>query len=461
MRIGVVTTSYPRQEDDPAGTFVAEHVAWLCRRGHEVDVVCAADAARAHEPWQPGVSITPVPAPAGLFYAGGAPEAFDRMFGHAFGHAFGRMFGHAFSRASSYAAGTAPAVDSGMWGPAPADTAGDTVGFWHMARFSAGAMRFSAALTAAVARRARQWDCIFAHWLLPSAAAAALVPTRTPLVAIAHSGDVHLCRRLGLIAPLAALLARRNTSIAFVSHDLRQAFLAGVRSPSVRSRLGQTSMISPMGVDTARFRAIRAKRMERASRAGSHEPMTVLFMGRLVPIKGVDTLLGAMRLLERHHAGPSADPWRLVIAGDGPARPALEQRARTLAVPVMFEGEVRGAERDRLLVEADVLVVPSTPVALQRREGMPVTVFEAMAAGVPVIASRTGGLSELPASTAVLVPPGDEAALAGAIRHCHEDRAARAHQIDAALAHVERLDWQHVGARLFDCLGLSTAPITS
>jgi glycosyltransferase involved in cell wall biosynthesis len=110
---------------------------------------------------------------------------------------------------------------------------------------------------------------------------------------------------------------------------------------------------------------------------------------------------------------------------------------------------VRGAARDRLLAEADVLALPSLPVAGGRSEGAPVTALEAMAAGVPVVAARTGGLSELPAETALLVPPGDAAALAQALARCLTDPALRVRQVHAASRWVAQHDWSEVGAKLW------------
>lgn len=390
MRIGVVTTSYPRAHDDAAGCFVASHVDWLRRRGHEVEVICAADA-RPHQPWQPGVSVSPVPASPGLFYAGGAPDALART----------------------------PAA---LW----------------------GAARFAAALSARVARRAHRWELCVAHWLVPSAVAAALAPSRARLLAIAHSGDVHLAHRLGLMSPLALLLATRRARLVFVNHALRARFLAGARPGPVHRYLERASMVSPMGVDVARFRALKS------ATAVPGQPPTVLFLVRLVPIKGAAVLALAARFLP-------ADT-RVIIAGDGPERPALERAvaAATSGIGgqpgsharIELAGEVRGGERDRLLAAADVLVVPSVPVEAGRSEGAPVTVLEAMAAGVPVVASCTGGLAALPGTAVTLVRPGDPAELAAAIIRCAAAGPYRQRQVATARRLVESLDWERVGSAL-------------
>ncbi len=401
MRVGLITTSYPRVADDPAGSFVAGHVDWLLRAGHSVEVLCAGAGPRrgSHQVWQPGVELVEVPAPPGLFYDGGAPERLD-----------------------------ASAVRGGL-----------------------DAARFSRALWLAARRRARSWDAAFAHWLVPCAAALAMAaPPRLPWVAIAHSGDVHLLRRLGLTTPLALALERRAAGLAFVSADVRERFSGGVWPLRLRRRLQARAQVTPMGVDVARLRAAAAGDLDLDEiDAGAERAPLVLFLGRLVAVKGVDVLIDAICQL------PAAlGPVRVVIAGAGPLREALEARAARAPAPVSVEliGEVRGRARDALLARADLLVMPSVAVAGGRREGMPVTVLEAMAAGVPAIVSRVGGLAELPGAIVRHVEPGDPAALARELTRCLRDPGARQRQAATAAGWVERYDWGLVGARLWSLL---------
>ena len=131
----------------------------------------------------------------------------------------------------------------------------------------------------------------------------------------------------------------------------------------------------------------------------------VVFAGRLSHEKGVDLLIEAVRL----HNGLVVD-----IAGEGPARPELEQLAaeRGVAARVRFHGRLGKDELHRLFAGAAVLAVPS-----RWYENMPLTVLEGFAAGLPVVASDLGGLPELiePAVDGLVVPPNDPAALADAL----------------------------------------------
>lgn len=129
------------------------------------------------------------------------------------------------------------------------------------------------------------------------------------------------------------------------------------------------------------------------------------WVGRLTPEKGPDVFIEALARPELRTSGVSAS-----VIGDGPLRGRLEARATELGIPrsVRWHGAVPGAAR--LFRAFDVLVLSS------RTEGTPVVVLEALAAGVPVVASAVGGVPDAVAGArARLVPPDDPRALAQAL----------------------------------------------
>lgn len=133
----------------------------------------------------------------------------------------------------------------------------------------------------------------------------------------------------------------------------------------------------------------------------------VLSAGRLHPVKGHDLLVAAFRCVV--DAVPEA---RLVIAGEGHFRHTLEEQIRTFDIggSVDLAGHQTALEVREWMARARVYVLPS------RSEGMPLSLLEAMAAGVPIIAARVGGVPEvLTAGTGILVEPEDPAALGEAI----------------------------------------------
>jgi glycosyltransferase involved in cell wall biosynthesis len=368
VKLGIVTTSYPRFAGDPAGSFVAGHAAALRALGHDVEVVAAGarhargDASRDDAPGDrfPVLRL----GGAQLFDQGGAPDALER---------------------APLGAGARAAV-------------------------------FAVRMTAAVAVRARRWDAIIAHWLVPSAIAA--LPSARPLVAIAHGGDVFTLRRLHLLGPALHALHRRGARLVFVSEHLRA--IARDAAPALAAWL-DGAIVQPMGIELARFAAL--------DRAPSDPPI-VLAAARLVPIKGIDVAIAAMRHVQRGA--------RLVVAGDGPERARLTAAARAHT----FLGQVTTVRRDELLRTASVVVVPSRRLPSGRVEGTPLIALEALAAGVPVIASAIGGLLDIPGVR--LVPPEDPYELARAIDHVLADPPSP----EALRAGVAGLDWREVAPHL-------------
>lgn len=138
----------------------------------------------------------------------------------------------------------------------------------------------------------------------------------------------------------------------------------------------------------------------RAARADDRQPGRLLFLGRLGQRKGTYDLLAALEQCEQ------ASLW---LCGDGEID-ACKERVRTLGIEerVQFLGWVRGDDKARLLREASVYVLPSY------REGLPMSVLEAMAAGLPVVSTRIGGIPEAVTDgvEGYLIDAGDTLALA-------------------------------------------------
>ncbi len=139
--------------------------------------------------------------------------------------------------------------------------------------------------------------------------------------------------------------------------------------------------------------------------AGDRDGRTILYVGRLSPEKGLDLLLRACALLtERRDI-------RLLLLGDGPCREEYERLVRELGVAeqVLFLGHQ--SDVDSFYRRADMLILPS------RTEGLPMTLLEAMSRGVPIIATRVGGMPDLirDGETGILVSPEDPVALKDAI----------------------------------------------
>ena len=193
------------------------------------------------------------------------------------------------------------------------------------------------------------------------------------------------------------------------------------RYPTVRGRVH----VIPNGVDPGRFAVDREP--SRPSRAGN---FTVGFVGTLKPWHGLPVLIEAFARL--HRRAPNT---RLLIVRDGPERASLtaDLSARGLVDAVHLTGAVAASEIPRLLASLDVAVAPYPNQP--RFYFSPLKVYEYMAAGLPVVASRIGQLTELVQDgvNGLLSPPGDPVALAAEI-----DRLRRAPELRTRLGKAAR-----------------------
>ena len=185
-------------------------------------------------------------------------------------------------------------------------------------------------------------------------------------------------------------------------------------SPSVIRHLHERAAIPPDrlrlvpgGVDVDAIRS--AIPLDRVSLGVTDDEVLLLWVGRMDPIKGLDTLVGAVDRLRREM------PIKLLLAGDGDQRRHVEAdiARRSLEKHVTLLGQ-----RDdvyRLMKTADLFVFPS------RTEGLPHVFLEAMAASLPVVTTDVPGCRDLitDGETGRLVPPDDPAALASAILNTH------------------------------------------
>jgi glycosyltransferase involved in cell wall biosynthesis len=277
--------------------------------------------------------------------------------------------------------------------------------------------------------RHRSYDVIHVHWPLPLALLGWAAQRRdTPAIVTTFYGAE---LRLGF-RRFIAWAARRSARVVAISSYTAAALRQMVTVP----------------IEVIPYAAA----LPSSSSAPAHtaDGATVLFVGRLVERKGVIHLIEALGTMQdRPHT-------RLVIVGDGPERPRLEARARQLGLSerVVFRGRVSDAELRRAYEGADVFVLPSVLDSRGDTEGLGVVLLEAMNYGVPVVASRIGGIVDIVTDneTGVLVPPGDSGALGGALQALLAD-PARARSLGEAGRRrlTERFSWDAIVAR-YDAL---------
>lgn len=256
-------------------------------------------------------------------------------------------------------------------------------------------------------RRARP-NLVHLHFPNPMAAVALLLSRLpVPVVVSWHSDVVRQRRAAAAFAPLLSRLLRRSSAIIVGS----EAYIQG---SAVLNENRQLCRVIPYGIrasdldnpDPARVAELRKR----------HGDRIVLAAGRLIYYKGFEFLVRAMAEVAA----------KLLIAGDGPLKGALEAEAGRLGISdrVAFLGRLDDVELKSCYHACDVFVLPST----ERSESFGIVQLEAMACGKPVINTRIDSAVphvSLDGVTGLTVPPADAAALSGAISTLLADAARR------------------------------------
>ena len=399
--IGFVTTSFPRKDGDAAGSFVMDMARAFARRGHAIDVVVPEstdfDEWKDAPDWLEGIKVFPAR------YA--CPRSAQKLF---------------------FGAGAPDNLSNSPW----------LIGLAPIA---------IAAMLAKAAIRSVGWDAVVSHWVAPSALVAGLsVRNRVKHLAVAHSSEVRALAGIpgGNIAAKAAV--RLSDHLGFVSHGLMDEFLELLDSGSRRIASEKSSVVE-MGVFPEAL--VPARNRNEIRKELGLSGFSVLFLGRLVPIKGVEVLIDAVQKL---------GACRLVIAGDGPLRTPLEKRAAEQGVEAVFLGSVDSNRRAELLAACDAVAVPSLALSDGRKEGLPVVLIEALHAGKPVVASATGAMEELVSDgvNGLLVRPGDAGAVAKALRSIRNDQQLCLAFSRSARESVAHREWPKLISRYEAILGV-------
>jgi len=349
MRVGLVTTGFPRFTGDHTGAFLLTLARGLVAHGHEVRVLAPEPAEHRQPPRWPGIQAKWIP------YA--RPRAVQRTF---------------------YGAGAPDNLRN------------------HPLRW-AGAASFSASLRVTAERALEDCDALVSSWCIPSGWVASTVADGRDHLCICHATDVRWLDKTPGGGALARRIAAGASAFWFLGRADRDRFfeIAGLAPRAATAHVGPM-LVGPPPPETATRQELR--------RSLGLDGFTLLFLGRLVPVKGVDRLL--------HAAASLSEPVHVRIAGDGPERERLAELAKRLRVDATFEGWVRGARKEALLRACDAIVVPS-----RSGDGLPTVLFEARSRMLPIVATRVGSIPEALGSDdrVRLVPPEDRMALCRAI----------------------------------------------
>ncbi|MGB9496749.1 MAG: glycosyltransferase [Dissulfuribacterales bacterium] len=255
---------------------------------------------------------------------------------------------------------------------------------------------FLAGMGLSLIRLARQHDIIHAHWSICGALAVLTQPIhQRPVITTLRGSDVNHAKKSQIFNLLHKKAMQKSIFMVGVSHAIATELRR--QHPGLSNKI----RFVPNGVDDA-FYTLPAGRDHFAS-----SPLRLLFIGSLIPLKGLDVLLKALARIN------SLSSWTLTVVGDGPEGDHLRSLLTDLKIDknIRFLGSISPDGIPQLMNDHHLLILPS------HREGRPNVVLEAMAAALPVLATDIEGTRELVqhGKTGWLVPPGDVDALSGAL----------------------------------------------
>jgi glycosyltransferase involved in cell wall biosynthesis len=270
-----------------------------------------------------------------------------------------------------------------------------------------------AALTWRAVRLARSFDLVHAHWLYP-AGIAGLVTAKArsiPLVVTSHGGDLNLARTSSVLTLLSRQISRASNKCIGVSHNLCEQFLSfGVPSKDVT--------FIPYGVDIDNDSALSASdHIPEFKAFRGYSGFRILYIGSLNERKSVETLVDACDQLKKGSRNIMC-----VVIGSGPTKEVLQNKVRENSLKgIVFMDPIAPSCVSSWMSAADVLILPSVS------EGRPVVVLEAMAMGLPVIATDIPGTRELVQNlkTGLLFEPGNTKQLVQSVEKLIEDETLR------------------------------------
>lgn len=316
---------------------------------------------------------------------------------------------------------------------------------WTLLRSNWGSLRYFLAALAIIPKSAlfaqrmtaENIEHIHAHFASHPAAAAFFIHRLTgiPYSFTAHGSDIHRDKRM-----LAEKVAEASFVVPISSFNRDVILKACGFDKAAEKKM----VIIHCGVDSDYFQPQPCEN----GRYAEGKRLAIVCVGTLHEVKGQTHLLEACRQLKERGI-----PFDCCFIGGGPDEEKLKKQVEESGMTenVHFLGRRPRNEIAQLLQTADVLVAPSVPSQDGRREGIPVVLMEAMACGLPVIASRLSGIPELvqDGRSGILTPPGDAGAVANALVHLYCDPETRQEMgREGRRVILERFDLRSNAARL-------------
>lgn len=275
-----------------------------------------------------------------------------------------------------------------------------------------------------------QFDLVHAHWIIPQGIVQSFF--KKPYIVTGHGGDVTSLNK-GILRRLKKRSLKKAGYITVVSNHLKSEVLKLYDTNDV-------DVIS-MGCKTENF----GKQFAVPNYFHQGDKKVVLFVGRLAEKKGVTYMIEAMKQI---------DNAKLVIVGDGPLREQLEEQAKEQGDKITFLGSKTHDQLKVIYASADIFAAPSITAKDGDMEGVPTAIMEAMASGLPVVASASGGISELieDSRNGVLVKEKDVIGIKHSINKLLRDSQMYRNISEQALITAKQHDYRNLGKKYADIL---------
>jgi glycosyltransferase involved in cell wall biosynthesis len=291
-------------------------------------------------------------------------------------------------------------------------------------------------------------DCIQTHWIVPNGLIGAIF---SHYFKISHVLTEHGAGLIGL-----QKIPLKNSILTFILNNTQEITVVSTKiSDDLMQRIKKIRLprvpritIIPMGVPQEKYQSSEFHSDKKKIGSGL---ISILFIGRIAEKKGLVYLLDAVPDVVREY--PNI---KILVCGDGPERVSCEKKCTDLQIGkyVVFEGRISEQKKIDYLREADILVIPSIVAADGDTEGVPVVLLEGLAAGKTIIASRVGGIPDIIRNdfNGVLVNERNSEQISNSIIRLIKDPESRNRLSRNAFQSSRFYDWKYVGDQYIEIL---------
>jgi glycosyltransferase involved in cell wall biosynthesis len=395
VKVCILTSSFPRDEKDPAGPFVDQIATSLAQKGLNIEVLCPHDYGYPHTEYRNNISITRFP----YFY----PAKYQRL-----------------------------CYGSGMLSNIRRSTlAKCQVPFFIMAE-----IMFCLKMI-----KKHRVDIIHAQWSLPQGLTAVICRhfVKIPCITTLHGSDVYGLKYPGLQWLNAQVIKHSDVCTANSVATARMAEIISTR---------RKITVVPMGVNPLFLR--HDCRQDAIKTATANGQNRILYVGRLIDWKGVNYLIQALpEVLKKF---PKT---QLIVVGSGPMKDdlvALSNRLK-LGTKVVYIDNVPQEKLLKVYSSASLFVLPSIVNEKGETEGLGVVLLEAMACGLPVVGSNVGGIPDIikDGETGLLARPKEPNSLAEKITEVFSNAALRQKLVENGPKMVEKkFSWDTISEKFIE-----------